>query len=159
MRMPFEIRVSAPMTVPAGVEQHGPAAETLGANRDLIDCATLRSIDPHDYAIEIRDGFEWQLREILPVLIPMERTIDVRPGVGDHLDLTNLEFRARSILAARSLTAEPIADQRRGQTFVRHHSVFNGVAHIYESFARHIAPFKTPLWYAAIFPRAWAIPW
>src|SRR5688500_1885314 len=106
MRMPLEIRVSAPMTAPAGVEQHGPAADAFRAKRDLIDCATLRSIDPHDYAIEIRNGFERQLREILSVLIPMERAIDVRSGVGDHLDFTNLELGARSILAARGLAAE-----------------------------------------------------
>src|SRR6185436_17940321 len=67
----------------------------------------------------------------------MERTVDVSARVGDHLDLADLKFRPWGILGARGFPAKPVADYRRRESLVRHHSVFDGMANVDQSPGRH----------------------
>src|ERR1700682_1529749 len=62
----------------------------------------------------------------------MERTIEVRARVGNHLDLANLELRARSVMPLRFFAAEKVTDDRRRQTFVSDQAMLDRVAEIDE---------------------------
>src|SRR5687767_11572180 len=66
----------------------------------------------------------------------MEWAVDIRASVRDHLDLANLKLRSFRVTGARSLAAEIIANDRRGEPFVGNHPVLDGVAQIDEAAGR-----------------------
>ena len=63
----------------------------------------------------------------------VERTVDVRSGIRDHRDAADLELGAGRVVRARFGATQVIADQRRRQSLVRDHAVFDRVAEIDET--------------------------
>src|SRR5581483_8592466 len=57
---------------------------------------------------------------------------EIRARVSDHLDLADVELRARSIVRAGLFPAEEIADERCRQTLVGYHAIFDDVTDIYQ---------------------------
>src|SRR5712692_3133013 len=64
----------------------------------------------------------------------MEWTIQVRAGIGHHLDLANLKLRARSVMFLRLFATEKVTDQRRRQASVSDQAVLDRVTEIDELF-------------------------
>src|SRR5439155_16236153 len=62
----------------------------------------------------------------------MKRGIEIRAGVGHHVDLANLELRPLGIKRPGFLSTEEVADERGGQAAVSDHPVLNDVAQIEE---------------------------
>lgn len=67
----------------------------------------------------------------------MERRIEIRSGIRDHLYFADLELRARGVTFARSFAAEIIANGRRGQAFVSYHAVLDDMAEVDKHAVRH----------------------
>ena len=84
----------------------------------------------HDNAVEICNRIQIEPGEILATRIAVKRTVEIRARVGDHLDLADVKLRSRRVASFGIFTTEIVADHRRGQTFVRDHSVLDGVRHI-----------------------------
>ncbi len=62
----------------------------------------------------------------------MERAVHVRPGIGNHLHFGDLELGS-VVDRPRFLAAPPITNDRRGQSLIGDHAVFDDVADIDES--------------------------
>src|SRR5947207_1259330 len=60
----------------------------------------------------------------------MERTVKIGARVGDHLNLSDLEFGTRRVVLTRLLTTEKVANDGRRQALVRDEAVFDGVTKI-----------------------------
>ena len=136
VRMAFEIGVGAPVRVPSGVHQYGLAAHA--ERRDLrrqclhIDFPTItRRRAQHDRGL-INEPLERHRRRVASVGVAMERTVDVRPGVGDQLHPPDLKLGTRFIQSTRVFATQVVADHRRWQTLVIHHAMFNRVAEVYQ---------------------------
>ena len=76
--------------------------------------------------------FQPEPGEVDAVGVAVEGRIEVGAGVGDHLDLADVELGAGCVSLARGLAGEVIADDRRGQAFVGNETVFDGMAEIDE---------------------------
>src|SRR5690348_14733097 len=83
--------VSTPVLVPACVDQHGLVAHVDSVENTSID---LLIFAMHDNAIEVRDRIEIEAGEILATRVAVERTVEIRAGVRDHLDLADVELGA-----------------------------------------------------------------
>jgi len=127
--MILEVWIGAPMPIPSRVHENCLAAkiqlvEAIGSyGGDVV-------VDPDDYALDRRQVLQRQLGNVDAVCITVKRTVDVRPRIGDHLDLSNLEFGSRLVPRSRIDATEPIADNRRREVLVSDHSVFDDVAQI-----------------------------
>jgi hypothetical protein len=130
MRMTFEILIGAPMRVPAGVKENRLVFQRREVEWQAIDGALAPFSRADDHAVEIRQRFQFQLREIVAMSITMERTVDIRARVRDHLDLADLEFGSGCVLGARSFATQVIANDRHGQAFVSYHPVLDGVTEV-----------------------------
>lgn len=69
-----------------------------------------------------------------PISVAMERTIDVRARVRDHLELSDVELSSCRIMGTRRFAAEIIANDWRGQAFISQHAALNRVTQIDEAF-------------------------
>src|SRR5258708_2025386 len=68
----------------------------------------------HD-AFQVRQALQGEFRQVLAVGVTVERRVEVGAGVGDHLDLADLELGARSVVRAGLHPAEEVADERGRQ--------------------------------------------
>ena len=101
VRVAFEILVGPPMPVPAGMDQHCPAAHIRGGEHAPVDCPSDRpSAADHDGGAP-GHRLEWQTSQVMTVREPVVRRVQVRTGISDHLDAVDLELRSRSIRGAR----------------------------------------------------------
>ena len=101
-RMVLAVAISPPMTVPAGVHQHGlparrPGRRTPPASTAMSLSHGCRTTTPGRSASE----FERQVGKILAVGIAMERRVQIGAGVRDHVDPADLEGRAVLIVRGR----------------------------------------------------------
>src|SRR5437764_3543054 len=108
------VPLGAPVDVPARVHEHGLALHLPPAKRLDIERATVALRDPDDDALQIGDRFEWEVGDVLAVLVTMRRRVDVGPGVGEQVDLPDLKARARAIAGPRGVARKPVADHRGG---------------------------------------------
>jgi len=67
----------------------------------------------------------------------MKRTVEVRAGVRDHLDLADLKLCTWSVMLFRLFATEKVTDDRRRQTFVSDQAVLDRVAKINELFSKY----------------------
>src|SRR6185312_3786724 len=93
----------------------------------------------HHQPFKVSNRFQLKRSQIVSVLITVERAVDVRAGVGNHLDLPNLECRSRRVPFSGSIAAEKVRDNRRWQSFVSNQAVLNRVRKVYESWITHFA--------------------
>ena len=131
------IRVGPPEAVVAGVDQDGSTPELVRQQRRRVDRrgSRARHIDPHGR--HVHQPLEWQAREVRPVGIPVERTVDVRPGVpaeGQHVDR---EGHARGIALRARLPRQERVDLGNGQTGIGCHPLGDRVAQVHEPPLRH----------------------
>src|SRR5688572_23779426 len=107
--MTLEVRVGAEVAIPVRVKENGASFHLRGGKRDFVNERHPRR-NAHHETVQLRNRFQWQLGEILSVLVTMKRAVDVRACVRDHLDLPDLELGSRRILRTRSLAGHPVAD-------------------------------------------------
>jgi hypothetical protein len=129
MWMILEIVIGSPVPVPPRVHQY-----SLSAKIEIVEAvrAYRRNIgvDAHDNALDLHKAVEIELGDIDPIWITMERTVDVRACVRDHLDLPDLKLRSVIVLRSRVQAAHPVANYRAWKVPVRHHSVFDDVTQV-----------------------------
>src|SRR5580765_4127542 len=130
-RMTFEISVSTPMPVPAGLHQHRLAFQWQ-ALKQLARKRTAPLRRMHQDTFQTCQGSQRQLGKIFAICKSMEWTVEVRACVGHHLDAADVELCAWCVVRARSFAAEEIANQRRRQPFVSDHPMFNVVTEVDE---------------------------
>src|SRR4029079_4003323 len=109
--------------VPAGAHEDGAAGDVV---RDRRRCAV-----EHDPG-HTGDALERELGEVVTVGEPVERRVEVRAGVGDHVDATDLELVARRVPLARRGAGQVIADLRGGKARVGDQPVGDGVTEVDE---------------------------
>jgi hypothetical protein len=61
--------------------------------------------------------------------------VEVRPRVGHHLDLADVELRPRGVMLSGLFAAEVVAYQGRGETSVGDEAVLHGMAHVHKLFS------------------------
>src|SRR5690606_33594537 len=103
---------------------------------DICPAEELRTDGPpggvraEDEPFQVRHLLQRQLGEVLPVRIAVERGVDVRPRVAHHLNPTDVEGGALSVMSLRSLPAEVVGDDRTRQARIGHHPVLHHVTQI-----------------------------
>src|SRR5262245_24172892 len=120
------------MPVPPSMHKHRLAFQIEPAESVVIDAAISVVEEPNENPIEICQRLQRQLREVLAVRVPMERAVHVCPGIRDHVDPADLEFRPLRVVFSRILTAQKIANHRRRKSGIRHQTVFDIVADVYK---------------------------
>lgn len=129
IRVTFEILIGPPIRIPTGMKKHGLSAQ-ISDHARLVDGALVARDSAHDHAIEVGQTLQLELGKIATIRITMEGAVDVGAGVGHHLNLPDLEFRARRVTGARGFPAEVIADDRGGQALVSDHPVLDAMAKV-----------------------------
>src|SRR5207237_10362626 len=74
--------------------------------------------------------------DVLRVVEAVKGGVDIRPRVGENVDLAHLERRTRAIAGARSVAGKPVADRGRREAGVGDHPVLDRVAQIDEPGSR-----------------------
>src|SRR5436190_9502215 len=87
-RMPFEILVCPPMLVPACSNDYS-FSTNLSLCEEFFPDGSLPGRYAHDHRVEVCELFQWQLRQVQAVGVAMKRRVNVRSGVGDHLDFAD----------------------------------------------------------------------
>src|SRR5207244_1907382 len=72
-----------------------------------------------------------------PAIIPVEWSVDVRPRVGEQLDLPDLEGRSGGVAGLGRIARQPVADYGGGETGVGDHPVLDLMAQVDEPMRRH----------------------
>src|SRR5215470_11713158 len=127
--MTFEVSIRVPVARPPGLDQDRLTAD-VPSRRELrsIDALEIARSDLHRQ--KSSKLFELQLRQVDSISVTVEGRVEVRAGVGHHLDLAYVKLGARRVELARRFAAQVVADDRRGQAFVGHETVLDGVAEI-----------------------------
>src|SRR5205807_2270293 len=93
----LKIRVGPPVDVPAGGDQDRLAAHVQGAEGGGVDGPAAGERPAHRDGVEVGQLFEGQLRQVLAVGVAVEGRVEVGAGVGDHLDLADVELGPRRV--------------------------------------------------------------
>ena len=101
-----------------------------------VDGPAGRRVDADDERREVRELLQRQFGEVLAVGEAVERRVEVGAGVGDHLDLADVELGAGGVDLPRRFARQEVAHERGGQPLVGHHPAFDDVAHVDQSSAR-----------------------
>src|SRR5215813_12413500 len=67
----------------------------------------------------------------------MKRTVEIGPGISDHLNPADMEFSARSVMLPGLFATHKVANNRRRQTLVSDEAVLDSMAEIDETFGAH----------------------
>src|ERR1043165_6143222 len=133
------VLVSAPMPVPARMDQHCLSLHLDPAKRIFGDFSLRGATD--DQPIEICERVKIETGEVLPTRIPVKRAIEIRSRMRYHLDLADMKLRPGRVTSGRIFTTEKIANHGRRQTFVGDHPVLNRVTYINQlKLTRHFQP-------------------
>src|SRR5258708_1483478 len=97
-RMPLKVLVRAPVAIPTSVDQHGATRDVDCRKVRPIDGATLDTGCAHNDPGDMRHVRQWCRGQICPTWIAVVWRIDVCAGIGDHIDATDLELRARGVV-------------------------------------------------------------
>src|SRR5215510_7924492 len=117
--MALEVALGSPVDVPAGVEEHGLAADVESGEGRRID-RTTRSARRADHDTrKVGQGLEREPREVATIRVAVKRAVEVRAGVRDHVDPPDVELGAGGEVAPGLLAGPVVADDRRGQSPVR----------------------------------------
>src|SRR5262245_32692570 len=128
--MALEILVGSPVGIPAGAnEDRLPSKVMIPEHGAAYRTASRQIRGDHDTR-KICQTLKGKFRQILAIGVAMEGRVEVRAGVGDHLNLADLKLSARSVMRPRLLSAEEIADEWSGQSLVGYHPIFNDMTDI-----------------------------
>src|SRR5439155_27044425 len=87
------VPLGPPVSVPPGVHEHGLAPHVMAPEQRIVEPAPgARRRADHD-AVQVSHGFERIVPDVLGAIVPMERRVDIRPAVGEHVDLPDLKRR------------------------------------------------------------------
>ena len=112
------------------MDEHRLAGDVQSLECGGCDGQVPAVVHANEDAIEVGKGGQIDLRQVLAIRVAVEGTIDVGAGVGDHLDLADLELGAGSIALAQLLAAEVVADDGRGQALVGDQAIVDRVAEV-----------------------------
>src|SRR2546430_12438899 len=133
------VSLGLPMRIPPGVHQHGLAPDVVTTEPGGVERAPVALGRADHDCFQISHRLERIVPDILPAVVPMKRSIDVRPRVRQHLDLAHLEGRAGTVTDARRVARQPIAYHRSRETRVGDHAVLDRVAQVDEAGAGPLA--------------------
>ena len=135
--MALKISIGLPMRSPTRLDQHGPTFHIEVIERGNSNCALVPVDCFYEYAVQIGERRQLQLRKVLPVFIPVKRTIEISSRISHHLDLADVKLGAGRVMLARLFTAEIITDDWRRQAFISNQAVLDRVTEIDESSPGH----------------------
>src|SRR5215208_3121873 len=99
MGMILEILVGSPVTIPPSVHQNSLSAKVAVVEAVRTDRGYI-VIEAYDKTFHSGKLFEGKFRNVDPIRVSVKGTVDVRAGVGDHLDLSDLKFSTRLVSIA-----------------------------------------------------------
>src|SRR6059036_4068867 len=91
------IALGAPIDVPAGVYEHRSAPHGPPAEHVLVERPAGALSCPNHAALEVGDGLKGIIGNVLTAVVAVERRIDIGAGVGEQLDLPDLECRTGGV--------------------------------------------------------------
>src|SRR2546430_14451435 len=100
-----------PLFRPPRFPLHVPPAEHACVERP----AGALSCPNHD-ALEVGHGLERIIGNVPAAVVPVERRVDVGAGVGEQLDLADLERRGGGVAGLGRIARPPVADPWHGET-------------------------------------------
>lgn len=125
------VAVGPPVRVPSRVHQHRGTPDVAIADRPVEPLARDGALRPRREAHAERGkpghAGERQGGEILAVLVPVERRVEVSAGISDQVDPTYLKRDPFRIPRSRSLSIQVVADQGGRETRIGDHAVFHRV--------------------------------
>jgi hypothetical protein len=77
------------------VHEHRAPAHVGLVERQTVDRALVPREHSRDHAVEIGERRQGKFGQVLRVGVAMERAVEVRPGVRDHLDRADEELGPR----------------------------------------------------------------
>src|SRR4051812_41106099 len=126
---------------PPRVHENRPSLHLIG--RELTQALAVdrtagfyRSADDEPFDLEQSRRIE--AGQVRAVLVAVERGVEVRPGVGDHLDRRDIELDARCVALARRPAGEERPDSRRRESGQRDQSIAKLVAQLDHPSVRHL---------------------
>jgi hypothetical protein len=93
--------LAVPMTRPPAMNQNNNSSQ-LQALEDVCRNAFAPVESCHDNAGQVSQESERQLRQVHTLCKAMERTLDIRSGIGNKCDHSNLERGSRGVLFRES---------------------------------------------------------
>ena len=88
----------APVSVPAGVQQHRPIRDVSPTQRVRSDAAVTVGRVVHQRDRHVGDRRQRDAGEVEAVGVAVVGAVEVGPGVADHRDAADLELRARGVV-------------------------------------------------------------
>ena len=143
-RVVAEVGLGSPMLVPTRGHEDGSPADIDALERVRPDGAIGRATAVDENAVDVDDALQLEAGQVLPIGKSMGRHVDVRPGVCDEVDATDLERRARRIPAGRRLMRQERRDRRHRDTGMGRHPVDDLVAQIHDLAVRNQQPRSVP---------------
>ena len=126
------LRSAEPLSIP-GMQQHGFAAYVVSQQCLDVDPSHRRTHHSHHHSLEVGELVQRHARQVIAVSKPMDRGVDVGPGVGDHRDPADLEGGALGVRCLGRLTRQVQRDLRPWQTRQRDHPRADPVTELDES--------------------------
>ena len=118
------------------MDEHSPLPQLATAEPRRIEGAARTVGRPDHDTVQVGDRFQGKVGDVLRVVEAVKGGVDIRPRVGEHVDLAHLERRTRAIAGARSVAGKPVADRGRREAGVGDHPVLDRVAQIDEPGSR-----------------------
>jgi hypothetical protein len=119
----------APVPVPAGVHENRPAGDQIPVRGQVRRADSSAFGTDHD-PVQIHQARQRHSGQVGAVAEAMERCVQVRPGVRDHRDASDLELRARRVPAAGVGARQMVGDLRTRQPRIGGHPGHDDVAEI-----------------------------
>jgi len=125
------VSLGTPRAIPSGSQQHrGPGDEHV---RERADPDGPHPVDEDCW--HVGAVLQGQLGQVLSVLEPVRRRIEVGAGVGDHDDAPDGELGARGVVLVGGVKAEVLTDLRAWKSGRGDHPVVDDVTEIDEAHA------------------------
>ena len=117
------------MGIPPGTDQHRLAMDLDSVKSLRSDTTGLSPRIYHD-SVQISQRLQGECGDVLAIGVAVEGSVDVRAGIGHHLDLPDVEFHSGGVSLSRGRSTQEIADDGTGKAGIGDHPVRDAVAQV-----------------------------
>ncbi len=129
--MVLKIRGCVPMNIPTRMNQDCLVANFFLFEKRAVNRQCLSIVSANNNSFKVSERLYRNLRQILALLVSMKWAINIGACVRHHFDFANLKLCPHFVKFSGLFSAQVIADDRCWQSFIRHQTVFDCVAQIY----------------------------
>jgi len=124
-----EISRCSPVGIPPGTDQHRLPSDIDSVKSLGSDTTGLSPLIYHD-SVQISERLQGECGDVPAKRVAVEGGIDIRAGIGHHLDLPDVKFHSGGISLSRGRSTQEIADDGTGKAGIGDHPVRDAVAQV-----------------------------